>query len=428
MGEGFGVILRQHLARKGYSQAYLAEQLGIEGAIISRLATGRIRGTRATREHTLAIIEWLHSRGCLDTVEEADRLLAAAEVAPLSEVRERDRRLLEALRGADAGADKDPVVTITPPGRENPSMGRSRMQLHQSAAILLASLITAVLVGGAAYLLLGGDRSTTDGTIRTATAPRATATTSAAPSVDPTPVVRATPILADAPTGELWTDSLLGAVGIPVRLEWDPVVEPDEGAEYQLQHSQELHGAWGGWGWVSRGITESSLDRELSPGTHRFRVRARSRGGEWGEWQQGLELVLAAHQETSPQIRYSGPWQTVSFPGFWGGWVRSSGAGGATASLRFTGRSVAWVTTRAPNRGRAEVRIDGRRVATVDLYSSAIRTGTAAFATSWDTAGTHTIEVRVLGVKHPASVDTYADVDAFVVLGSLLHSVLPLRA
>jgi hypothetical protein len=86
---------------------------------------------------------------------------------------------------------------------------------------------------------------------------------------------------------------------------------------------------------------------------------------------------------------------------------------GARATLAFEGRSVSWMATRGPKRGKARVFVDGVRVATVDLYASSNQYRRVVFSKSWTEAGSHTIEIRVLGTSGRPRVD----VDAVVVVG-----------
>ncbi len=86
--------------------------------------------------------------------------------------------------------------------------------------------------------------------------------------------------------------------------------------------------------------------------------------------------------------------------------------GGATATLQFTGSSVAWFATRAPSRGRAKVYLDGVLVRTVDLHRSRRAARRMVFRHAWPASGPHTLTIRVVGTPgHPA-----VDIDGFVIL------------
>jgi hypothetical protein len=92
------------------------------------------------------------------------------------------------------------------------------------------------------------------------------------------------------------------------------------------------------------------------------------------------------------------------------GHVSVSGTAGDSARFTFTGTNVAWIATKATNRRVAAVYVDGAFVRNVDLYAVTTTPRAIAFDRSWPQAGTHTIEVRVLGTARRPKVD----VDAFV--------------
>jgi hypothetical protein len=63
------------------------------------------------------------------------------------------------------------------------------------------------------------------------------------------------------------------------------------------------------------------------------------------------------------------------------------------------------VTTKGPNRGKAEIWVDGARVKTVDLYRATTSYRELVWAMNWETAGTHTVVIKVLGTRHRPRVD-----------------------
>ena len=120
-----------------------------------------------------------------------------------------------------------------------------------------------------------------------------------------------------------------------------------------------------------------------------------------------VAIVTRHIGQSSASIAYAGGWATARFGGYTGGRVKYSVHAGATATLTFTGRSVAWVGPRGPTRGRARISIDGVAVATVDLRRSNFRARGTLFRTAWATTGTHTLTIEVLGSGRPVAVDEF---------------------
>jgi len=108
MSHRFGDLLSQHLHRKhGLSQARLAEGILQDPSIIGKMCKGeRLNGPQA-RERVCAIIGWLRKQAVLVTVSEANQLLAAAGMAPLSAHEPAEQTLLQQL-------DKQPSSSTTP--------------------------------------------------------------------------------------------------------------------------------------------------------------------------------------------------------------------------------------------------------------------------------------------------------------------------
>ena len=112
-------------------------------------------------------------------------------------------------------------------------------------------------------------------------------------------------------------------------------------------------------------------------------------------------------------IKYTGTWNMASHTGYIGGRAHYSTHRGATASLTFTGRSVAWYGPTGPTRGKARVSIDGEVVTTIDLRSSSFDARQVLFSRRFGSIGKHAITITVLGTAGRP----YVAVDAFVVRG-----------
>jgi hypothetical protein len=128
---------------------------------------------------------------------------------------------------------------------------------------------------------------------------------------------------------------------------------------------------------------------------------------------QGSVTVRKLIGDASSLVRYTGRWNMASHGGYIGGKVHYSTARGASATLTFTGRTVAWYGPTGPTRGRAKVLIDGTAVATVDLRASAFHPKELVFSKRFATTGKHTLTIVVLATAGRPNVS----VDAFVVRG-----------
>jgi glucose/arabinose dehydrogenase len=236
-------------------------------------------------------------------------------------------------------------------------------------------------------------------------------------NVDPTAAsstwtVDATALTVQPPQETFSLGTTLGTSTVPVKLSWSATGSGV--VKYELQQSTN----GGAYAKVSLpSATATALTRQLTPGNaYQFRVRAQDQAGNWSDWAQGSEFVVNAHQETDGAISYSGSWTQQVVDSAFGGSLAYGGTVRDTALFTFVGRDVAWVAPKGTNRGRAEVWVDGVKVKTVDLYASSTQPRKVVFSKEWASAGSHTVEVRVLGTKNASSTGTRVDVDAFVVL------------
>lgn len=107
-----------------------------------------------------------------------------------------------------------------------------------------------------------------------------------------------------------------------------------------------------------------------------------------------LFMPIAIDDETSAAIAYAGGWRRTALAGAYGGFVKQSAHAGATATLTFTGASVAVIGARGSGLGAAAIRIDGSSRGTVSEAGAArtrFRLKTVFFAAP----GTHTLTITV---------------------------------
>lgn len=200
----------------------------------------------------------------------------------------------------------------------------------------------------------------------------------------------------------------LGLSGVPARIQWSDIAVANA---YQVQLQRD------GGSWTTlrlRSSTSLSVDVTLSIGhTYRARLRLHTAPSTWSAWATSAAVQPRRYQEESSLVAYgSGRWRRVSVSSASGGHVRYATARGATATFRFTGRSVAWVAPVGPSRGSARVYVDGVYRATISLHRSSTTSRRIVFRTSWSASGSHTLLIRVLGTAgHPR-----IDVDAFAII------------
>lgn len=216
----------------------------------------------------------------------------------------------------------------------------------------------------------------------------------------------------NAPDERFLVPSQLGSPNIPVRITWSGSDDRSGLARYELQHSVD------GEPFTTLDLPESlaqAITPNLKRGTHRFRIRAQDKAGNWSAYKAGPRFVLSSYQEGSSAVSYpSGSWIRQALNRAYGGYVRYETSEGSRARFNFTGKEAAWVTHKGPNRGKAEIYVDGTRVKVVDLYSANLKARQIVFKRAWASSGSHKVVVKVLGKKNASSKNTRVGVDAFV--------------
>jgi len=242
------------------------------------------------------------------------------------------------------------------------------------------------------------------------TLPRTAGKTATGRIVDAAFAADRTAPVAAAPTGYAFVaGSILGASSISLKVAWPAGTDGLSGIlRYHL--ATERAGTPSG---SPAATADRSMIRAVGFGsTYRFRVRARDRAGNQGEYASGPLVKPLRYQETSAGVVYSGVWRRQSSTTFSGGQSRYATRAGARATFTFTGRAVAVVAPKSASRGSAKVYIDGAYAGTVSLYRSSAASRVVVFAKSWSSSGRHTVRLVVAGTaRHPR-----IDVDAFVVL------------
>ncbi len=221
------------------------------------------------------------------------------------------------------------------------------------------------------------------------------------------PIARSIRLDRSAPTSSAPVASLLASSALTsgkgtIRIGWSG---SDIGAgmqRYELDQSTD----GSGWSRVSSNLTSASATRQLATGhDYRFRTRAVDKAGNVGPWVNGSTFRLSHYNESNTRITRKGTWTRVESSVYFGGAARYATSNGATATFTFTGKGIGWIARKGPNRGKAEILVNGVKVATIDLYAASYQNQRIVWATSWSTAVSRTITIRVLGTSGRPRVD-----------------------
>jgi hypothetical protein len=106
---------------------------------------------------------------------------------------------------------------------------------------------------------------------------------------------------------------------------------------------------------------------------------------------------------TVRSFAFSSGWNVKYSPASIAGIRRGTAKAGATAAIAVSARQYSVLLTTCPTCGRAGVYVDGVLRAVVTTYSPTTRYVVGLYTTSFRVAGRHTIVVRALGTRVPAS-------------------------
>jgi hypothetical protein len=109
------------------------------------------------------------------------------------------------------------------------------------------------------------------------------------------------------------------------------------------------------------------------------------------------------HDDGSPAIRYTGPWERERASGFFGGGAHACTAGSAAAAISFNGRQARVFGAVSPAGGIAAIQLDGGPRLRVDTYSSVTRKRQLWLDTGVLSAGKHVLRIRCTGSRDQLS-------------------------
>jgi hypothetical protein len=215
----------------------------------------------------------------------------------------------------------------------------------------------------------------------------------------PPPPPPGDPPVVNAPSVRLTTTAGVPTSGVPVYVAWSLKSSDNSVRRYQLQLKI------GSGAYLTRSLSSAlanALRITLPAGTNNsFRVRAVDRVGRVGAWAYSSTIRTSAIPDGSSLLRWSGSWSRVSGSRYLGGSVHSTNGNGPSATISFSGASIAWLGPVGPTRGKARVYIDGTYVATVNLYRSSYQPRRILFARNL-ADGSHTMVIKAQGTSgHP---------------------------
>lgn len=329
------------------------------------------------------------------------------------------------VQGAESGRLGDPVGVVRGRLALRSSHGGSA-RVKRDMALVGGLLVVGAVAGYALTAALGGAAGTPSRIAGQASpTPAASAAQSAIVPTPPltggsaspgvavptSPPPSVTPSITPAlpapgpPAARLST--VLGRGGLPfVEIRWAAV----DGGRYELALADLADGEW----------QRVRLERPREPRillavaadrAYRTRVRAVTGAGT-SAWVESQGFALRVVDDAARAVAYEGAWAMAGHPLYEAGAARYTRASGATAIVRFVGRSIAWRGPIGPGRGVASVLADGERVARIDATASTFQARRILFVRSWSEAGQHSLGIVVAGTPGRPLVA----IDAFYIL------------
>lgn len=127
----------------------------------------------------------------------------------------------------------------------------------------------------------------------------------------------------------------------------------------------------------------------------------------------GFKVGTATIDDNHPAVRY-GSWPGTTNTSALGRGYHYAAAAGHYALFKVAGTQFTWITARGPAYGQAQVIVDGVAVGTLDLYSST-QQWQARQVVGGLVNKAHTVQIKVLGTRNPASTGNTIVFDGFSV-------------
>jgi hypothetical protein len=256
------------------------------------------------------------------------------------------------------------------------------------------------------HVYLGGDFLTWD---HTGAGPVDQARLADFPSTDPPDTT--SPTITTAPIVTIPIGTTVGSVAIPVLVRW---AATDQGSGVCRYTVQRDYNARPYSAVPLRYATATSASTSITPSIapYSFRANATDCSDNTSPYLAAPPVRLAGYQNSNRAIAYHGRWTYHRTPKAYGGSVKRSATGEASATLHFTGRDIAWIANLGPGYGAARIIVDGRTAATIHLHAASTQDRRIVYTKAWPTDGTHTIRIIALATPgHPL-----VDLDAFLTI------------
>ncbi|WP_110930168.1 glycoside hydrolase family 30 protein [Paenibacillus bouchesdurhonensis] len=133
----------------------------------------------------------------------------------------------------------------------------------------------------------------------------------------------------------------------------------------------------------------------------------------------GYEGLGSSRFVNDSQFNYTGAWSSGSQTGAYEHDLHWSEATDASFELAFSGTQVSLYGAKAPNQGIAAISIDGGLEELVDLYAQTREDDIFLYTSPLLLDGTHTIKVRVTGLKNSTSSAPIVSADRIVITSSV---------
>jgi hypothetical protein len=185
----------------------------------------------------------------------------------------------------------------------------------------------------------------------------------------------------------------------PVTFAWTGAAGSSPVDHYVVSRNCEGRGFGGSWTQTAANIT---LNVKVPGVGCRVRVQAVDKTGRASTTATSALAAPVVYQETSSRIAYRGTWRKASSALFSTGHAEWAGTKGASATLTFTGRSVALVAAQCPKCGTARAYVDGTLVATRSLYARTSSYKRYSWTMNWASSATRHVKIVVAGTAgHP---------------------------